>query len=75
MQDDQLLRAVVKARVTLTEVLPLIQRGPGGPRTLGAARMAVEALDRVRPAWEAHFGPQGQVFSLDRLVYLPNRNY
>ena len=71
MQDVPLLRAVVKARETLTEVLPVLQEGPGGPRTRGAAQMAVEALDRVRPAWEAHFGPQGPVFTLARLVYLP----
>ena len=70
MQNLPLIRAVAEARTTLIEVLPVPQEGPGGSR---AVRMAVEALDRVRPAWEAHFGAEGPAFPLDRLVYLPTR--
>ena len=75
MQDVPLLLAIAGTREVLTEVAGIIQEGPGGVRTRGAVLMAVDALDRARPAWEAHFGPQGPAFSLDRLVYLPLRDF
>ena len=74
MQDVPLLLAIAGAREVLTEALNVLQEGPGGVRTRGATIMAVDALDRARPAWVAHFGPQGPAFSLDRLVYLPTRD-
>ena len=74
MQDVPLLLAIAGAREVLTEAVSIIQEGPGGVRTRGAVLMAVDALDRARPAWVAHFGPQGPAFSLDRLVYLPTRD-
>jgi len=74
MQDITLLLFIAGTREVLTEALTVLQEGPGGVRTRGATIMAVDALDRVRPAWEAHFGPQGPAFSLDRLVYLPTRD-
>ena len=74
MQDVPLLLAVAEARETLTEALTVLREGPGGMRTRGATLMAIDALDRARPAWVAHFGAQGPAFSLDRLVYLPTRD-
>jgi hypothetical protein len=73
MQDLPLIRAVAEVRVALMEAMPVLQEGPGGPRTRGEVQKALEALDRVRPAWEAHFGVEGLAFPLDRLVYLPPR--
>jgi len=74
MQDVPLLLAIAEAREVLAEAFTVLQEGPGGVRTRGATIMAVDALDRARPAWVAHFGAQGPAFSLDRLVYLPTRD-
>ena len=74
MQDVPLVLAIAEAREVLTEAMAIFQEGPGEVRTRGAVLMAVDALDRARPAWEAHFGAQGPAFSLDRLVYLPTRD-
>jgi len=71
MQDVTLLIFIAGAREVLTEAIPVLQEGPGGVRTRGAVLMAIDALDRARPAWERHFGADGPAFSLDRLVYLP----
>jgi len=71
MQDVPLLLAIAGTREVLVEALPILQEGPGGVRTRGAVLMAIDALDRARPAWERHFGADGPAFSLDRLVYLP----
>ena len=68
MQDLPLTRAVAGVRVALMEAMPVLQEGPGGLRTRGEVRKALEALDRVRPAWETHFGVEGFAFPLDRLV-------
>ena len=75
MQDLPLTRAVVGVRVTLMEAMPVLLEAPGGPGTPGEVRRAIEALDLVRPAWERHFGAEGPAFPLDRLVYLPTRDY
>ena len=74
MQDVTLLIAIAGTREVLAEVLPVLQEGPGGVRVRGAILMAVDALDRARPAWVAHFGAEGPAFSLDRLVYLPTED-
>jgi len=55
------------------EAMPVLLEGPGGSGIPGEVKAAIEALDRVRPAWERHFGPEGFAFPLDRLVYLPPR--
>ena len=75
MQDLPLTRAVAGVRVALMEAMPVLLEGPGGPGTPGEVKTVIEALDRVRSAWEAHFGPEGFAFPLDRLVYLPTRDY
>ena len=75
MQDLPLIRAVAGVREALMEAMPVLQEGPGGPGTQGEVKKAIEALDRVRPAWEKHFGAEGPAFPLDRLVYLPIRAY
>jgi len=75
MQDVPLLLAIAGTREVLVEAMTVFQGGPGEVRTRGAVLMAVDALDRARPAWEAHFGGQGPAFSLDRLVYLPTRDW
>jgi len=74
MQDVPLLLAVAEARETLTEALTVLREGPRGMPTRGSTLMLIDALDRTRPAWVAHFGAQGPAFSLDRLVYLPTRD-
>ena len=74
MQDVTLLIAIAGTREVLAEALPVLQEGPGGVRVRGAILMAVDALDRARPAWVAHFGEEGPAFSLDRLVYLPTED-
>jgi len=74
MQDVTLLIAIAGTREVLAEALPVLQEGPGGVRTRGAVLIAIDALDRARPAWERHFGADGPAFSLDRLVYLPVEN-
>ena len=74
MQDLPLIRAVAGVREALMEAMPVLQEGPGGPRTRREVRKALEALDRVRPEWETHFGVEGLAFPLDRLVYLPTRS-
>ena len=74
MQDVTLLLFIAGAREVLTEAIPVLQEGPGGVRLRGAILMAVDALDRARPAWVAHFGAEGPAFSLDRLVYLPTED-
>jgi len=75
MQDLPLIRAVAGVREALMEAMPVLQEGPGGPGIRGEIRRALEALERVRPAWEVHFGAEGLAFPLDRLVYLPTRDY
>ena len=74
MQDVPLLLAIAGTREVLAEALPVLQEGLGGVRLRGAVLMAIDALDRARPAWVSHFGAQGPAFSLDRLVYLPTRD-
>ena len=74
MQDVTLLLFIAGAREVLTEAIPVLQEGPGGVRLRGAILMAVDALDRARPAWVAHFSAEGPAFSLDRLVYLPTED-
>ena len=69
VQDLPLIRAVAAVRVVLMEAMPVLQEGPGGPRIRREVQKALEALDRVRPAWEAHFGDEGFAFPLDRLVF------
>jgi len=74
MQDVPVLLAIAEAREVLREAFIVLQEGPGSVRVRGAVLMAVDALDRARPAWASHFGEQGPAFSLDRLVYLPTRD-